>query len=120
MVDVKLCASAAVVNGGVAWRFRIRQGRRTRTAFVIRHCGVASAFINECAHTPVELDMDDGRMFDETGQFLICATHGATYDPADGSCVGGPCNGRGLISLAVSEKDGYIYLNEHNMKLVEE
>jgi len=120
MADVKLCDSAAVENGGVAWRFRVKQGRRKRTAFLIRYQETVRAYINECAHTPVELDMDDGRVFDETGRFLICATHGATYDPADGSCQGGPCAGRGLISLAVSEKDGYIYLNEHNMKLVEE
>lgn len=120
MADVRLCRSKNVEDGGVAWRFTVRQGRRRRTAFVIRYKGIVRAYINECAHTPVELDMDDGRFFDETASMLVCSTHGATYDPGDGSCMGGPCGGKGLISLAVSEKDDYIYLRELNTELVEE
>ncbi len=120
MAELKICRSADVENGGVAWRFAIKQGRRRRTAFLIRHGGIARAYVNECAHTPVELDMDDGRVFDETATMLICATHGATYDPADGSCLGGPCGGKGLIPLAVSENDDYIYLRELNTELAEE
>lgn len=120
VADVVLCKSTDVENGGVAWRFRIKQGRRKRTAFVVRHEGIARAYINECAHTPMELDMDDGRFFDTSGKHLVCSTHGAMYDPTDGSCLGGPCGGAGLISLALTENDGYIYLDESHTELVEE
>ena len=114
---MRICPGDAVENGGRAWRFVIRLGRRRRAAFVVRHDGVVRAFVNECAHIPVGLDMDDGRVFDESGRWLICATHGARYDPVDGVCLAGPCGSKGLIPLAVVEKDGYILLKESHIRL---
>jgi nitrite reductase/ring-hydroxylating ferredoxin subunit len=43
---------------------------------------------------------------------LICATHGALYDPASGACLGGRCEGRGLKAVPVVERDGNIYCEE--------
>jgi len=43
---------------------------------------------------------------------LICATHGAMYDPQNGTCAGGPCRGQGLHPVPVREADGRIFLEE--------
>lgn len=81
-------------------------------AFVVRYRGVARAFVNRCAHVPMELDWQPGVFFDADGLYLICSTHGAIYDPATGACVGGPCRGGGLTPIPVREADGKILLED--------
>jgi nitrite reductase/ring-hydroxylating ferredoxin subunit len=57
----------------------------------------------------MELDWQPGQFFDDEGRWLTCATHGALYDPASGSCAGGPCVGRGgLRPLKVVEREGAV------------
>ena len=48
-------------------------------AFAVRFRGRVRAFLNRCGHLPVELDWEEGRFFDASGLYLICATHGALY-----------------------------------------
>ena len=43
-------------------------------------------------------------------KFLICQTHGATYDPATGYCVGGPCQGDSLRRLPVEVDDQGLWM----------
>ena len=107
-----ICAGAQLAEGGTGVRFECQQGGRNEPAFVIRHGGQARAFVNRCAHVPVELDWQPGVFFDADGLYLMCATHGALYDPTTGACVGGPCRGQGLTALAVSEIDGNIFLED--------
>ena len=70
------------------------------------------AYLNSCAHIPVELDWMEGEFFDKAGLYLICATHGATYEPDTGHCIMGPCKGQHLVALQVEERDGNVYLLE--------
>ena len=58
----------------------------------------------------MELDWKPGEFFDLTGLYLICATHGALFDPATGACLGGRCNGRGLDVIRIVEENGGVYL----------
>ena len=108
--DKPICPSAALVEGGAGVRFRVRWGARPAAAFVVRAGGVARAYLNTCAHRGVELDWEAGRFFDVAGQWLVCSTHGALYDPASGNCVGGPCRGARLTALPVREDDGNVCL----------
>lgn len=80
-------------------------------AFAVRHQGIAHAYENRCAHRSLELDWIPGQFFDPEGRFLICATHGALYDPARGSCAGGPCAGQGLVAIPVVERDGEVLIH---------
>ena len=105
-----LCASADLSNGGHGVRFKATVHGREEPAFVIRHQGVVYGYLNRCAHVPTELDWTPGHFFDDDQRFLICATHGALYAPASGRCVGGRCNGKGLIALSVHESDGSVFL----------
>lgn len=104
-----ICLSADLVEGGPGVRFSVGQHGGDEPAFVVRYRGRALAYLNRCGHVPVELDWQPGQFFDDSKIYLICATHGALYSPADGRCLGGRCQGRGLTPLAVAERDGAIY-----------
>ena len=81
------------------------------TGFVIRYEGKAHAYVNQCAHVPVELDWNEGQFFTVNKDYLICATHGAHYEPSTGHCVFGPCKGQSLQSLPVVEMNQQIIIN---------
>ena len=102
-----VCASAEVAERGDGVRFLAGE----TPAFVIRFDGNIYGYRNRCAHISVELDWIDGKFFDSEGEHLICSTHGATYDPTSGRCLGGPCRG-GLEPLRIFEANGSIYLKE--------
>lgn len=107
---IALCPSAQLVERGAGFRFDVLAGGEVLGAFAVRHRGRVVAYLNRCAHVAMELDWVDGQFFDSEGETLLCATHGAAYDPADGHCVGGPCAGRGgLQPLQVVEEGGVVY-----------
>lgn len=103
-----LCGSADLVDGGLAVPFDVMYAGQTCRAFAIRHRGQARAYLNRCTHVAMELDWQPNRVFDDTGSWLLCATHGAAYDPASGACRGGPCRG-GLVAVPLIEHDGVVH-----------
>ncbi|MDX1565356.1 MAG: Rieske 2Fe-2S domain-containing protein [Phycisphaeraceae bacterium] len=74
--------------------------------FVIRFRGRLHAWENRCRHLPLPLDYGDGRFFSPDGMHLVCATHGAVYEPDTGLCIQGPCAGLGLKPLQAEWVDG--------------
>ncbi|MEX8497623.1 MAG: Rieske (2Fe-2S) protein [Leptothrix ochracea] len=106
---VLLCEATALVEGGSAHVFELRAHGETVRAFALRHEGQVVSYVNRCAHVPVELDWQPGEFLDDTRRWIICSMHGAVYDPVDGQCVGGPCHGEYLESVAVGEHEGRIY-----------
>jgi nitrite reductase/ring-hydroxylating ferredoxin subunit len=106
-----------LVEGGRGVRFKVRDGENTMPAFVIRYAGRVCAYINRCSHIGLQLDFIPGSFFDTEKRFIICATHGALYDPDTGACRAGPCNSTGLIALAVMEKDGQVMLISERYQL---
>ena len=104
-----ICASGALVDGGDGVRFELDPAVHfTPVGFAVRHCGVVRAFVNRCPHAGTELDWNPGEFFDETQLYLMCATHGALFEPGNGHCVAGPCRGASLEPLAVAERDGKV------------
>jgi nitrite reductase/ring-hydroxylating ferredoxin subunit len=107
-----ICASGALVDGGSGIRFEVAVDGTEVEAFVVRFGGKVHAYLNRCSHVPVELDWQPGRFFDTSGLYLVCATHGALYAPESGRCLGGRCDGKGLVGVPLSEHDGGVYLIE--------
>ena len=107
-----ICDRAALNEGGPGVRFEVLRDGAPAAAFVIRYGGGVYAYLNRCAHIPVELDWMEGEFFDKAGLYLICATHGATYEPDTGHCIMGPCKGQRLVALQVEERDNQVYLLE--------
>ncbi len=79
------------------------------TGFVVRYAGQVRAYLNRCAHVPIELDWAEGEFFESSGLYLMCSTHGAIYVPESGFCAGGPCKGGRLRPIAVCEENGQVY-----------
>lgn len=104
-----ICDSASLVDGGKGVRFTVQRHGMAEPAFVVRFDGKVYGFLNRCAHVPVELDWQEGEFFDHSRLYLICAVHGALYDPQSGRCLGGRCNGRGLVPVPVMERDGQVF-----------
>ena len=114
-----LCNSADLVDSADAVAFDVLYCGQACAAFAIRYQGQAHAYLNRCAHVPMEMDFQPNRFFDSTGQWLICATHGAMYRPQTGACRSGPCRG-GLIKIDLSESDGVVHWHtSHNLKPLE-
>ena len=105
-----ICAGNELAEGGLGVRFTVTTRDGETQAFAVRSDGVVYAYLNRCAHVPVELDWQAGDFFDYSKLYLICATHGATYLPRTGVCVRGPCPGKRLIPVPVEERDGQVYL----------
>jgi nitrite reductase/ring-hydroxylating ferredoxin subunit len=105
---IALCQSADLTDGGRAVPFDLVYGGQTCRAFAIRFDGQVHAYLNRCTHVAMELDWQPDRFFDDSGQWLLCASHGAAYRPDTGQCAGGPCKG-GLIRVALSEAGGVVF-----------
>ena len=105
-----ICESSHLIESGKGIRFTVRHEGEETSAFVVRVNGQAYAYLNRCAHVPVELDWMEGEFFDDSGVYLICSTHGALYIPENGYCIGGPCSGKSLVKLPVEERAGKIFL----------
>ncbi len=114
-----ICSSTMLSDREPGIRFRVAIGAQTFPAFAIRYHGRVYAYVNRCAHQGVELDWKEGYFFDSDAEFLICATHGALYHPDSGTCVGGPCRGRALVSLAVAEDSEVVRLVADGVQLID-
>jgi len=102
-----VCASDALVDGGRAVAFDLLYAGQPCRAFAIRFQGRVHAYLNRCTHVPMEMDYQEGQFFDDTGRWLLCATHGAAYRPDTGACAGGPCRGA-LVRVPLSEEGGMV------------
>ena len=94
-------APVADVPPGVSAKFPIGWRGSTVEGFVVNFEGHYHAYVNRCAHAGTPLDWWPNEFFTDDGRLLICATHGALYEPDSGRCAGGPCGGGGLYRLAV-------------------
>jgi nitrite reductase/ring-hydroxylating ferredoxin subunit len=92
------CRAADVPPGRTA-TLRLVCGGRTLDGFVVHHGGGYRAWLNRCPHTGTPLDLWPNEFFSEDGRWLVCATHGAIFEPATGACTAGPCAGDALTAL---------------------
>ncbi len=90
-------------SGNPSIKFYYEQDGIKCSGFIVLCEGVYYAYHNQCMHLPVELDWKDNHFLDDDGKFIICATHGATYNIHDGLCVYGPCKGKKLNKMLIEE-----------------
>ena len=100
-----------LIEKSLGLKFKLPQLGDFTTGFVVRYLGKPYAYINQCAHIPVELDWKAGEFFTQEKDYIICATHGAQYQPDTGHCVAGPCKGKKLKPLMVEEVNNTIIIN---------
>jgi nitrite reductase/ring-hydroxylating ferredoxin subunit len=106
---VLLCESAELAERGQAHVFDVLLWRQPARAFALRFDGQVVAYLNRCAHVPVEMDWQPGQFLDMDKRWIVCSIHGATYEPADGRCIGGPCGRSRLMRIETVERGGQVY-----------
>ena len=70
---------------------------------VLQQAGVWRVFANICPHRRLPLDRGGRVMFSADRQFVVCANHGAKFDPLTGKCMAGPCTGKHLRRVTALE-----------------
>lgn len=86
---------------GQTLRLRLERHGKGIDAFLVNWGGEHHAYVNRCPHAGTPLDLWPNEFFTEDGQYLICSTHGAIFEPGSGVCVEGPCPGARLPRLPV-------------------
>jgi nitrite reductase/ring-hydroxylating ferredoxin subunit len=104
----KLVARTGELAHGMTKKFRLNCRRSTVEAVLVNYQGNLYAYVNRCRHIPISMDWVDNQFFTEDGRYLICANHGATYEPATGECVWGPCFGAFLQGVPLEISRGKI------------
>ena len=105
----KLVARVGELAHGQSKKFTLRRGRRDCEAMVLNYRGNLYAYMNRCPHVGLTLDWVDNQFFSVDERYLMCANHGAVFEPATGECVWGPCIGASLESLALDIQGGKVF-----------
>jgi nitrite reductase/ring-hydroxylating ferredoxin subunit len=99
-VEVRV-PNAAHLKHGQSIKFVYDRDGREEEGFVLRVGPAWVAYRNQCRHWSVDLDMGEGRFWNERLDRIVCQTHGARYRVHDGYCDFGPCAGEWLEAFAV-------------------
>ncbi len=102
-------AAVGEIEHGQSKKFRLRRGQREFEALLVNFEGRHFAYINRCPHTGITLDWVNNQFFSSDQRYLMCATHGAVFQPPTGECIWGPCVGLSLQSVPVVIEQGRIY-----------
>lgn len=98
---------AAVAEPG-ALEFAVGDGDWPFRGVVVRWQGGVYAYANVCPHQRHPLNLTPSGFFNPPHTLLLCASHGAVFEPDSGRCVAGPCVGAALRSLPCRVVDGEI------------
>ena len=77
--------------------------------FLVNYEGEYFAYINRCSHVPMTMDWIENQFMTEDGRYILCATHGAAFEPATGECIFGPPCGKFLVPITLNVLGGKIY-----------
>jgi nitrite reductase/ring-hydroxylating ferredoxin subunit len=84
---------------GTTKKFRLRCRGSPIEGFLVGYEGKIFAYVNRCCHIAISMDWVDNSFFTLDNRYLICANHGAIFEPTTGKCIGGPCAGAHLQSV---------------------
>ncbi len=101
-----LCRLAEVPDTG-ALTVALSDGK---SVILIRQKDQQHAYSNVCPHAGRRLDWAPGKFLIKRG-VMTCAAHGASFDVADGTCLGGPCRGEGLQTVPIRVVDDVVWLD---------
>ena len=104
-VEIRVVGAAGLEHGQ-AVTFEYESHGERRQGFILRVGPAWVAYRNQCRHWSVDLDMGEGRFWNERLGRIICQTHGARYRAQDGYCDFGPCAGEWLEAFDVRIEHG--------------
>ena len=95
-------AQLGEVEPGKTKKFMLSVEGRETECFVVNYDGQYFAYINRCAHVPMTMDWIDNQFLTEDARYILCATHGAAFEPDTGECVFGPPCGKFLVRVPLT------------------
>ena len=105
----KLVGSVGEIEHGTSKKFTLRRGQRELEGMLVNFEGNLFAYINRCPHTGITLDWVNNQFFSSDKRYVMCATHGAVFEPSNGECIWGPCVGLSLQSVPIEIDGGQVY-----------
>lgn len=96
----RLVAASAVPDGGAVC-VEITRGEARHALLVCRSGDRIVAYLNRCPHARFPLERLDGSVLVQSGRYIVCAAHGASFDLLTGAAAGGPGRGEGLTPAPV-------------------
>ena len=80
----KLVAAVGDLEHGKSKKFIMKRAGREFEALLINYQGAYFAYVNRCPHTGITLDWVNNQFFSSDNRYLMCATHGAVFEPPSG------------------------------------
>jgi nitrite reductase/ring-hydroxylating ferredoxin subunit len=93
---------------GATRKFLLPTPGEVTEANLVNVAGTQHALVNRCRHVALTMDWVENRFLDESGELIVCATHGARYRPDTGECISGPPVGKVLIRVPLRIENGRI------------
>jgi nitrite reductase/ring-hydroxylating ferredoxin subunit len=97
-----LCRSETVIEGEFIELDAEFDGQR-RFLVATRHNNQARAWLNVCPHQGRPLNWAPNRFLKDEHGNLVCAAHGAVFEPDAGRCISGPCRNAVLTSVPLED-----------------
>lgn len=91
-----------------ARNYVLQIGDRRFHGFVVRRGEAAFGYVDRCPHAGLPLAQVLDGYLTQDGALIACAWHGALFEIAGGTCVGGPCVGARLSPWPVRVENGRI------------
>lgn len=98
-------ARVGEVPPGQTKKFFLQVDGREVECFLVNYENKLFAYVNRCRHVPMTMDWVENQFLTEDGRYILCATHGAAFEPDSGECVFGPPCGKFLdrVPLTIEE-----------------
>ena len=81
------------------------------TLFAVRRQGVLHLWRDRCPHAGTPMAWRRHAYMNAAGDRIVCAAHGAQFEPDTGLCVIGPCLGERLQPVAFAIGGGEIVIH---------
>lgn len=106
-----ICRLAELEDPG-ARAFSAGSGDWPLRGFLVRQGGAVFAYVNRCPHAGHPLNWQPDGFLTPDKSLILCGSHGALFEMDTGTCVAGPCMGRGLQRIEVKIEASCVVLEQ--------
>ena len=112
--QLRLCRLDEIEPGRARGFDPLGSGRDT--VFALRTADGPRVWADRCPHLGTPLPWRKDAYLNAAGSRVVCAAHGALFEPDSGLCVQGPCAGQHLLPVAFEvDAQGDLLVHHHNI-----
>ncbi len=110
----KLC-NISDIGGNKSAGFTVKTNDGRCGLILIRLDDEIFCYLNSCPHIGTPLEIQPDRFLNQTGEYILCSTHGALFQIEDGLCIAGPCVNEKLTRVEIEVHNNSIYINPQKL-----